>query len=212
MNRATPPKFSTRLLQRFAISQRRESMAGDLLEQYAEGRSAMWYRRQVLTTIAVAMWADLRGHKLVAAQAIVLWLFATFTVSTLTGSVQQALHPYFLSREWPSEFWMRFWLWYDVPFVLVRCIEFMAIGWLIAKFARRHRITMGLICAVAQGLLAAPWGFHVWNLLQAGLMPFWDIRLALIFQAICLFAGYPLCLLLGGSWAESSDRPDLVVS
>jgi hypothetical protein len=211
MNRAAPPRFSTWLLQRFAISHRRDSMVGDLVEQYAEGRSAMWYRRQVLTTIAVAMWADLRGHKLLAAQAIVLWFVATFAVFAFTGSVQQALHPYFLSREWPSEFWMRFWNWYGVPFVLVNSIGSMAIGWLIATFTRRHGITMVLICAVGQALLAAPWGFHVWNRLQAGLMPFWDVRLALIFQAVYLFAILPFCLLLGGSWAGRTDRGSEIV-
>jgi hypothetical protein len=43
------------------------------------------------------------------------------------------------------------------------------------------------------------------RLLNAGLWPFWDFRLALLFDASLLFVGYPLCILVGGLWSGRSD-------
>ena len=122
MNRSIPPRLSTWLLRRFATDHLRESMMGDLIEQYAEGRSAMWYRRQVLTTIAVGVWADLREHKLQAAGAIVLWFVCAYALWAFTASVRQALLPNFLNREWQSEGLRQLWVYYGMPFVFIMCI------------------------------------------------------------------------------------------
>ena len=42
-----PPAFATWLLKRAARGN--EALVGDLLEEYRQGRSAVWYWRQVLT-------------------------------------------------------------------------------------------------------------------------------------------------------------------
>jgi hypothetical protein len=54
-------------------------------------------------------------------------------------------------------------------------------------------------------LAAFPWAWQTERLLAAGLWPFWDFRLALLFHGALLFVGYPLCILIGGLWSARSD-------
>ena len=48
----SPPRVATWLLRHLDLGTHSDSLAGDLLEQYAQGRSQLWYWRQV----AVAVW------------------------------------------------------------------------------------------------------------------------------------------------------------
>jgi hypothetical protein len=97
-------------------------MAGDLIEQYHDGRSTMWYRWQVLTTILAAAVAEVREHKLLAVRAIAIWYVAMNLLYWLTVSLRQSLFPGFLNSEWRSEILRQFWAWYGVPFVLLQCV------------------------------------------------------------------------------------------
>ena len=47
MKPRTPPRLAEWLLQRLAASYRRDSLLGDLLEEYQQGHSRGWYWRQV---------------------------------------------------------------------------------------------------------------------------------------------------------------------
>ena len=42
------------------------ALAGDLLEERACGRSAIWYWRQVLIAIWIDIWVAIRDHKVLA--------------------------------------------------------------------------------------------------------------------------------------------------
>lgn len=55
MTRSAPPRLATWLLERFAAGPLRESLIGDILEQYASGRSSTWYVRQALMIVFVAL-------------------------------------------------------------------------------------------------------------------------------------------------------------
>jgi hypothetical protein len=52
---ADPPKRATWLLEHAGSRYRRESLAGDLIEEYRAGRSDAWYWRQVLWAIAASV-------------------------------------------------------------------------------------------------------------------------------------------------------------
>jgi hypothetical protein len=54
MSLTNPPRLATWLLERLSSGYHRESLVGDLFEQYARGRTRFWYWRQVLVAIFVA--------------------------------------------------------------------------------------------------------------------------------------------------------------
>jgi hypothetical protein len=49
-----PPTIATWLLEHLGPIRHRESLAGDLIEQYQRGRSESWYWRQVVIAVLVA--------------------------------------------------------------------------------------------------------------------------------------------------------------
>jgi hypothetical protein len=58
MKASQPPILATKLLERFASGPHGDALAGDLIEQYRQGRSAAWYWRQVLSAIFVCLAKD----------------------------------------------------------------------------------------------------------------------------------------------------------
>jgi hypothetical protein len=54
VNKSTPPKSALYLLDRWGSPYHRESLAGDVIEQWHEGRSAAWCWRQVFVAILAA--------------------------------------------------------------------------------------------------------------------------------------------------------------
>jgi hypothetical protein len=69
MTRRTPI-LATWLLQRFDVTPQNEALAGDLAEEYQDGRSTAWYWWQTWVGISVAITRDVREHKLLAVRAI----------------------------------------------------------------------------------------------------------------------------------------------
>lgn len=53
-----PPILATKLLGKFVSGPHGDALIGDLIEQYREGRSAIWYWRQTLLAIAVCLVQD----------------------------------------------------------------------------------------------------------------------------------------------------------
>jgi hypothetical protein len=58
MKSSRPPILATRLLGWLGSGPHGDALAGDLIEQYGEGRSALWYWRQALLAIVVSIAKD----------------------------------------------------------------------------------------------------------------------------------------------------------
>lgn len=54
MKMRTPPKLATWLLEHFYRGANRDSLVGDLLEEYQQGRTHVWYWNQILSAIALS--------------------------------------------------------------------------------------------------------------------------------------------------------------
>jgi hypothetical protein len=54
MNKRSPPRLATWILMHFASDYRRDSLVGDLIEQYECGRTRAWYWKQVAVAFGVA--------------------------------------------------------------------------------------------------------------------------------------------------------------
>jgi hypothetical protein len=62
MRRIEPPATATWLLEHFTPGERNEALAGDLLEEFQNGRTARWYWRQVTVAIAIECFRDFLNH------------------------------------------------------------------------------------------------------------------------------------------------------
>jgi len=49
-----PPRLATWLFNHLGAGRHRESIAGDLIEQYARGRGRLWYWRQIVVALMIA--------------------------------------------------------------------------------------------------------------------------------------------------------------
>ncbi len=58
MKNSEPPVIATRLLEMLCFGRYGDALAGDLAEQYQQGRSAGWYWRQVLSAIVLCIMKD----------------------------------------------------------------------------------------------------------------------------------------------------------
>jgi len=79
MNSRLTPRGATWLLERLGSGPRFDPLIGDLLEQFAEGRSRLWFWRQVAGAVAGHILAALRIHAL------------SFTAAVLAGCVLSSL-------------------------------------------------------------------------------------------------------------------------
>jgi hypothetical protein len=92
MNSTPPPKLAIYLLYRFGSPYHRESLAGDLIEQFQSGRSTRWVWRQVLSAILTARmrsmeskhWPSIARTVLRIINAIMLAATMALGVGTLT--------------------------------------------------------------------------------------------------------------------------------
>ncbi len=82
------PSVSIWFLRHFGCSTKNESIIGDLVEQYQQGRSRVWYWRQVFIAILVSFVTEIRLNKLLAVRAL------------LIGNVLKISSLYFLPIAW----------------------------------------------------------------------------------------------------------------
>ena len=212
-----PPRLSAWLLKRLAPRHRRESLVGDLREQVHRGRSAWWYRRQVLGTILVGLTADLAAHKLLAVRALAIGWSAMYLVYQFAGPLIQQLRRTLFSR-WGSALWgesevlRQLWVYYSLPFVLVTCLIFMAIGWMVASLHRRQLPGIVIMFSATLLIPATFQALEIRRLLETELWPGWgwgSFRWALLYQALLSLVAYPLCALVGGLLNLRTDGQEL---
>src|SRR5258708_11747553 len=79
MKSSRPPFLATKLLEWLASDPRGDALTGDLIEQYRQGRSAVWYWRQALLAILVCLARDrtLGGPAILGSLLVVLLLIVS---------------------------------------------------------------------------------------------------------------------------------------
>lgn len=110
------------------------ALAGDLLEERARGRSAIWYWRQVLTAIWIGIWTAIFQHKLLALRALAtgcainaVWLFLWLRFLLIALPVM----PVFSMEAIAS--------------ILTILFTQVATGWIVARTHRAQAIPMVLV-------------------------------------------------------------------
>src|SRR4051812_40580629 len=107
-----PPRVATWLAQRLMAGPRPESLLGDLIEQYRQGRSGAWYCRQVLAAMLVGNAHDLASHKMLALSALTigwtLYYLLSFPVTWVGGIAENWVSQQVIVCG-PASFWCQFW-------------------------------------------------------------------------------------------------------
>ena len=89
MSRRDLPRFATAVLEQFTSASYRESLIGDLVEEWSEGRSVSWLWRQVILAVTSHSIAVTRRHSPSAVAAVCIgWgALLLFSLATATAPV-----------------------------------------------------------------------------------------------------------------------------
>jgi len=149
--------LATWLAQRLVSGPRTDSLLGDLMEQYGEGRSRVWYWRQTLAAIAVSVTADVRDRPFSAGRTLLVgWALYAISAACVVRAVTAIR--YFAAD-------MCFWVGWSSPppacpsrfdnvlvetlSRLLATLSCVAIGWMLARLNRRQHPAFVLLFAMS---------------------------------------------------------------
>jgi hypothetical protein len=179
-----PPALATKLLESLVAERTSEALLGDLIEQYAGGRSRAWYWRQVILALVISAGREVRTRKLQTVSAVV--------VGYVTGASL-----FYFTTSLAARF-VRGYTAYLV-FLPLAFVSAAASGWILR---RSHPRAMVLIfsgfCVVASVVAFAVYAS----------LPISDRMPAPIvaFFVVVDFIIWPLGVLAGGLWGSSGAR------
>jgi hypothetical protein len=156
------------MLKHFGSGSDNDTLLGDLAEQYREKDNAAWYWRQSLSGIVVSFFKEIRGHKSIAARALLtgwgIWtLYVTFVLPRFTHFfLGDSLAVFIEPRDPVGTAWSVFWAPVLIqanlaaPFSFVFAVALPLIvwtlcGWLVARLHRAQQT--GVVLLVAGSIL-----------------------------------------------------------
>jgi hypothetical protein len=117
------------------------ALTGDLLEERARGRSAIWYWRQVLIAIWIGIWGAIRDNKALALRAVATGMAMELLLLFLWNQFSPLLER--LLPHWSMlsvEAWTR-------QLVIVLLTQTL-VGWVVAKTHRERQVPMVLLSLI----------------------------------------------------------------
>jgi hypothetical protein len=179
-----PPALATKLLESLVAERTSEALLGDLIEQYAAGRSRLWYWRQVLQALAISAGHEVRRRKLQSLSAIIVGCVTALPLSYFTTSLAA-----------------RFVVGYKAYLVFLPLTFFSAAasGWIVRRSHPRPMVVIYAgFCLVASAISFAVYAWlPISDRMPAPVLAF--------FVAVDFIIG-PLGVLAGGLWGSSGAR------
>ena len=169
------------------------ALAGDLLEERAQGRSTLWYWRQVLIAIWLSIWHDIRNHKGLALRAVA------------TGFAIEYLFIYLWMAQGPDLPLSSTMNW--IANLTAVLLTQFATGWVVARTHRKHPIPM--VFAFLVSFVSwwfgpkVPWATRMardWNLIDPAYRPLLPYFVTMFFLTV-------VCVLIGGIVGGSTKSP-----
>jgi hypothetical protein len=172
-------------------------LAGDLVEECERRGSALWYWRQVLSAIAIAVATDVGAHRMLVVRAIAagwttLWLF-----SFVGAEINRFMSGWVLDRVilvfWTHPFPM---LWAtQLSTRPAMALGFVISGWAVGRLHRNNRPAMLVVFT----LTVLAWSIYgdVMRLMTSSNIPA-SFRLVRL-----MFTPLPLLILVGGFWGTT---------
>ena len=184
MKPTNPPALATKLLESLVAERTSEALLGDLIEQYAAGRSRLWYWRQVLQALAISAGHEVRRRKLESLSAIIVGCVTALPLSYFTTSLAA-----------------RFVVGYKAYLVFLPLTFFSAAasGWIVRRSHPRPMVVIYAgFCLVASAISFAVYAWlPISDRMPAPVLAF--------FVAVDFIIG-PLGVLAGGLWGSSGAR------
>ena len=141
----TIPSLASWLLRRFGVPQQNEPLMGDIVEEYAAGRSLWWLGWQMLVAVAGTNARTAWRRKGLTLRAIVTgWA----VLGCVVLAIDTLLLPFYVPLTWTSAFY-----YHAMPYVMGSVTYGMLglVGWCIARLHRGHEAP-GVFAFVATGL------------------------------------------------------------
>jgi hypothetical protein len=185
------------LLKRLTSGPRRESLIGDLVEQYQHRCSVTWYWRQVLIAILAGAAHDIRDHKLLTIPGVVIgwvfqWLFLRFILFQVSHLDDWLFETGFADvRSW----------WPDHRLLMSTfvCVGGLWTGWMVVRWCRA---STALLFAASVSIFYSVWGcFVVVPSIRGAYVPHY---LWIIIHFAVLIVLEPISIVLGGLLASNT--------
>jgi hypothetical protein len=180
MRTSRPPLIAAWILHRFGAAPETEAIAGDLLEHYQQGRSRLWYWREVTVAIIRGIWSEAQQHTLSVLVAIAMAWVLAFVWHQFVTPVYLLAVLYVLPH---LQELVLLGLLLDGPLAV-------AMGWAVARCARRCPIP-AVFGLVGSTFLVSAW--TIWKNVQI-VGPAYHFS---VWRSICLIALLTALTLLG---------------
>ena len=206
MRSSGPPTLATWLMTRFVSGEKRESLVGDLIEQYRRGRSSGWYWRQAISAIITSFTAEAWRHKVLAICVVAVGMYLPdiymFIMQVSGLRWLDRWHPplmnWLLKAELDGVFFVAYSLHIYAWLTTIEFCAFLAaVVWIASRYRPRQAGLVVTIFLVTQISLCVPYlriAFADW--LSDPSNPTWFFN-ALWFS-IFTFVSVPLSIIFGG--------------
>ena len=185
MTASLPPGMATWLLKHLGCAADNDAVMGDLAERYSNGKSGVWYWRQVVVAIVESAFNDIRHHKLLALRALIIGWGIFYPLGALSFDALA-----FAEKRWSPEWvysaitaWTPWWnqkqftgLYWNSDLV-VGSLMMLAIGtipgWIVAKIHRPHQRSLLLLFSAT---VLMSWINYAWTASASdiGASPYWE--------------------------------------
>jgi non-heme chloroperoxidase len=138
--------FASWMLEHLTFGSHNEALAGDLLEEFHSGRSAMWYRRQVLAAVAIGAFEATRA-------SVVLLIFSA--AWTMLYPAWRFVVSGFMGHATPDRLSLLAWPYSSlaqIGYGVGPGIAFVWLGFMVYLLLRREATRDGLILGLSQSL------------------------------------------------------------
>jgi hypothetical protein len=208
MRSVHPPRLALWLVSQYAFGNTKDSVVGDLNEQFAHGRSSAWYWRQTLTAILAGAAADIRTHQVLAVRAVIVGFACMWLSSSLARLALQFLWALSSGGVYVGGHWISLsYGWIRSPRYLGLALTSLgsaAAGWMVGRLHHEHQAPM-VFAFLASVVVTAP----AQLLLQVRLLG-WVIRPLIPGQyplsVLLFFVSVVTSILLGGLWSAAESN------
>jgi non-heme chloroperoxidase len=140
--------FTSWILEHLTFGPRNEALAGDLLEEFHSGRSAMWYRRQALAAVAI-------GALEVTRASVMLLIFSA--TWTMLYPAWKSIVSGFMGHPTPDRLSLLAWPYSSlaqIGYGVAPALAFVWLGFMVYSLLRREVTGYELILGLSQSLTA----------------------------------------------------------